>query len=486
MTNLIGQQIGQYQITALVGEGGMATVYRARQASVNRDVAIKVIKVNLAQSADFAKRFEREAQTVANLSHPHILKVFDYGQQQGLLYLVMELLSGGSLAAALKRGALPPDRVLRILEQISGALDYAHGQNIIHRDLKPQNVLLDAMHNVFLTDFGIAKIVTDVTSVTMTGQMMGTPAYMAPEQWRGETPAPTLDIYALGIMLHEMLTGDLPFKADTPFAMMYAHSSTPPPSLSTARPDLSPAIDAVLQRALAKEPANRFQSAGDLALAFRDALEGRTTPFISTQTPTDKALPRQSGLGADQTLPPQPVPQPSSRLPLLIGGALIILLLAGVLFLLLTNPANTPSIAQVSGTPSQVLVPTTALPTNTDPPPTATLEAVAPTLFAATQLAQAPSPTLTATNSPTALPTIAPTNTPSATASPTATLTSTHTPTTDLRAIVAQTAAAIATQTAIIIEQTAQAVQLETLVAEQVLAFAQTSTSFIPHPLSIT
>ena len=481
MANLIGQQLGQYKITALVGEGGMATVYRAWQASVNRDVAIKVIKVNLAQSEDFVKRFEREAQTVANLSHPHILKVFDYGQQQGLLYLVMELLSGGSLAATLKQGALPLERVLRILEQISGALDYAHGQNIIHRDLKPQNVLLDALSNVFLTDFGIAKIVTDATSVTMTGQMMGTPAYMAPEQWRGETPTPTLDIYALGIMLHEMLTGDLPFKADTPFAMMHAHNYTPPPSLSAARPDLPPAVDAALQRALAKEPADRFQSAGELALAFRDALEGRTLPLISTQTPTGKALPRQSGQGMDQTLPPRPAPPPSSRLPLFIGGALIILLLAGVLFLLLTNPADTPSLAQSSQTPSQALVPTTALPTNTDPPPapatrtdpppTATIQAVAPTLLSATELAQAPTETHTLTASPTH------TATNTATASLTATLTPTHTPTTDLRVIVELTAAAIATQTAIVIEQTAQAIQLQTLIAERVLAFAQTSTA---------
>ncbi len=477
MANLIGQQLGQYEITALIGEGGMAAVYRARQASINRDVAVKVIKVTLAQSSDFVTRFGREAQTVASLSHPHILKVFDYGQQQGLLYLVMELLSGGSLAATLKQGALPPNRVLRILEQISGALDYAHGEKIIHRDLKPQNVLLDQRGNVFLTDFGIAKIVTDVTSVTMTGQMMGTPAYMAPEQWRGETPLPTLDIYALGVMLYEMLTGDLPFKADTPFAMMYAHSSTPPPALSTARPDLSPAIDAVLQRALAKEPADRFQSASDLALAFRDALEGRTAPLLSAQTPTGKALPRQSGLVAEQTLPKRPAPQPSSRFPLLIGGALVILLLVGALFLLLTNPANTPSIAQASATPSQALAPTTALPTNTDPPPSATLEAAAPTLPSSTQLAQAPSPTSTLTTSPTHALTNTATASASATASPTATLTPTHTPSADLRAIVEQTAAAIATQTAVIIGQTAQAVQLETLVAEQVLAFAQTSTA---------
>ncbi|MCS6870116.1 MAG: serine/threonine protein kinase, partial [Anaerolineae bacterium] len=170
MANLIGQTLGQYQITALLGKGGMATVYRARQASINRDVAIKVIKPDLIESEEFKIRFNREAQVIAALSHPHILKVFDYGQHGDLVYLVMELLSGGSLADLLRRGTrLELTEVTRLLDQIASALDYAHRRAIVHRDLKPQNVLLDEERNAFLTDFGIAKLLSETSALTQSG-----------------------------------------------------------------------------------------------------------------------------------------------------------------------------------------------------------------------------------------------------------------------------------------------------------------------------
>ena len=154
---LVGQQLGQYQITALLGRGGMATVYRARQVSVNRDVAIKVIRSDLTKVGTWAARFEREAQTVAALSHPHILKVFDYGRSDEFVYLVMELMSGGSLSSLIAKGGLPTRTAVRMLNQIAEALDYAHQRGIVHRDLKPQNVLLDDNANAFLTDFGIDR-----------------------------------------------------------------------------------------------------------------------------------------------------------------------------------------------------------------------------------------------------------------------------------------------------------------------------------------
>ncbi len=158
MANLIGQRLGQYEIVSLLGKGGMATVYRARQESIDRDVAFKVIKPDLAGADKFIERFKREARTVASFSQPHILKVFDYGQFDDIVYLVMELMTGGSLADFLKTGSLSLETTTLMLEQISGALDYAHRRGVIHRDLKPQNVLLDEDKNVFLTDFGIAKV----------------------------------------------------------------------------------------------------------------------------------------------------------------------------------------------------------------------------------------------------------------------------------------------------------------------------------------
>ncbi len=182
MADLIGQRIGQHEIVALLGEGGMAAVYRARQPSMGRDVAVKVIESKLARNPEFVKRFEREARTVAALSHPFILKVFDYGQQGDLVYLVMELLNGGSLAELIRHEPLSPAKASQLLEQIASALDYAHQKGIIHRDMKPQNVLLDESGNAHLTDFGIVKLLSETTALTQSGLAMGTPTYMAPEQ----------------------------------------------------------------------------------------------------------------------------------------------------------------------------------------------------------------------------------------------------------------------------------------------------------------
>ncbi|MCC7207485.1 MAG: serine/threonine protein kinase, partial [Anaerolineae bacterium] len=272
MADLIGQRLGNYQVTALLGEGGMAAVYRARQVNIDRDVAIKVIDARLARNPEFIRRFEREARTIASLNHAHILKLFDYGQHDDAIYLVMELLMGGSLAAQVRRGPLPAERVAGILDQIASALDYAHQKGIIHRDLKPQNVLFDEAGQAHLTDFGIAKIVNEGTSLTMSGMTMGTPMYMAPEQWQGADLDARSDVYALGVMLYEMLSGQAPFLADTPASLMYKHLQETPPPLQPHRPDLPAGIEAVLIKALAKNRDRRFSSAGDVAAAFRLAL----------------------------------------------------------------------------------------------------------------------------------------------------------------------------------------------------------------------
>jgi serine/threonine-protein kinase len=284
MDPLIGQTLGQYEIISTLGAGGMATVYRARQKSMDRYVAVKVIKQDLVGTKDFLARFEREARTVANLSHPHILKVFDFGNQGNTLYLVMELLDGGSLSKFIAvNGPVEPATTVRLFDQIGQALDYAHAQNIIHRDLKPENVLLDKSQNAFLTDFGIAKLLDDSGSaLTQTGIMMGTPAYMAPELWDAQLADARSDLYALGIMLYHMITGTLPFMGTTPMRIMMLHVNAQVPPPSAVKATISPQVDAVVRKALSKNPAERFQSAHELVSAYQRAV---TSPAMSFPTP---------------------------------------------------------------------------------------------------------------------------------------------------------------------------------------------------------
>jgi len=287
MDDLIGQRLGQYDIVSLLGEGGMAVVYRARQTSIERDVAIKVIKPDLLSSAEFIARFQREATTTASLSHPHIRKVFDYGQHNDTVYLVSELIEGQTLADWLTLGPLPPGIAARVMMQMASALDYAHARGVIHRDLKPQNVLIDRVGNAFLTDFGLAKLIAENLALTQVSAAMGTPYYMAPEQWKGDSADAQTDNYGLGVMLFEMLTGALPFIGDTQYSLMQKHLYELPPQIQTIRPDLTARLDALFLRALAKERADRFGSALELADAFHAVLrdEGLLAPGQNLTTP---------------------------------------------------------------------------------------------------------------------------------------------------------------------------------------------------------
>jgi serine/threonine protein kinase len=387
MSELIGQTLGQYQITAVLGAGGMATVYRAHQLSIKRDVAIKVIQSKLARNPDFVKRFEREAQTVASLDHPHILKVFDFGQQGDLIYLVMELKTGGTLAELIASNQLSLDSIAVLLTQIASALDYAHLRGIIHRDLKPQNVLLDEQGNAVLNDFGIAKLIQpDYTSLTQTGAAMGTPAYMSPEQWHGHVIDARSDIYALGIMLYEMLAGQVPFRAETPASIMFAHLQQNPPLLRELRPTLPPYLDPVIQIALAKNPDERFQFARALADAFRDAINGK--PFV---------IPEKSPvLSTSGSIPVAPISRRGSSLLLIIAGVLIaVLVIGGLLRTSQRNNDSTPTSPAVNVITTTVTQVAAALATTTELSTTET-----PILASPTQSATS-TPTVTLTASPT-------------------------------------------------------------------------------------
>jgi tRNA A-37 threonylcarbamoyl transferase component Bud32 len=274
-----GQMLGPYRIIGQIGQGGMASVYKAYQPSMDRNVAIKILPSELAESKEFAGRFQQEARIIARLEHPHILPVFDYGESDGISYLVMRYLEAGTLRDRLAAGPLTMDEIDRTLEQFADALGYAHGQGIVHRDLKPANALVDSQGNLFLTDFGIAKLLQGTSHFTKTDAVMGTPAYISPEQAQGRPVDARSDIYSLGIILYEMVTGQVPFVADTPLAVIFKHVSDPLPLPSTIKPGLPEPIEQVILKALAKDPADRFASAAEFASAWKRARAGGGAPL---------------------------------------------------------------------------------------------------------------------------------------------------------------------------------------------------------------
>ena len=270
--DLQGEPLRGYRLLDQIGEGAFGVVYRAIQPQVEREVAIKAVHPELANHPDFVRRFEREAQIVARLEHPHIVPLYDYWREPDAAYLVMRYLRGGSVESLLGSGPLEPTRTARILDQVASALSAAHRQGVVHRDVKPGNVLLDEDGNAYLTDFGVALDAgsPEKTSGTM---MRGTPAYLSPEQIRLDPTTPRSDIYALGIVLFEMLTGDHPFPDDSLTALLQRHANDPLPSVREASPELPTAVDVVIARATAKDPSDRFADVLDVATEFRAALD---------------------------------------------------------------------------------------------------------------------------------------------------------------------------------------------------------------------
>ncbi len=263
--SLIDRTLGGCHITRELARGGMSTIYLAEQTSLGRSVALKVMSQNLLGDPTFMARFSREVATTARLQHPHIIPVYDFGQQDGVPYIVMAYVPGGSLEDLLASGPLSLDEAARIIRQVAAALDYAHTQGIIHRDVKPANILLDAERNAVLSDFGIAKLLAATQSITK-DDLVGTPSYLAPELISDSaTASPAVDVYGLGVTLYRMLTGVLPFPARTAVQMMWAHVNEPAPPVTTQRPDLPSGVDQVLQKALAKTPDARYASAAALA-----------------------------------------------------------------------------------------------------------------------------------------------------------------------------------------------------------------------------
>jgi eukaryotic-like serine/threonine-protein kinase len=293
--SLIGQSLGRYHILEQLGEGGMAIVYKAYDTRLEKEVAVKVIrteKLTLETMDKSLKRFAREAKALARLTHPNIIPIIDYGEEEGAPYLVMDFIPGGTLKRKLSgNNPIEWQEAAKLLTPIIRALDYAHKQKIIHRDIKPSNILITESGEPMLTDFGIAKIVEIEETADLTGTSMGvgTPEYMAPEQVSQKITDHRVDIYATGIILYEMVTGRKPFRAETPLAVLLKHASEPLPRPTKFAPNLPKNVEHILLKALAKDPKNRYQNMGDFALALEKLAnrQGKAAP-IKPKTARDR------------------------------------------------------------------------------------------------------------------------------------------------------------------------------------------------------
>lgn len=323
--DLVDRTLGQFQILEQVGKGGMATVYRAYQSNLQRQVAIKVLSPKLADDLDLVKRFLREAQSAAALHHPNVIVIHDVGSEGDIHYIVTEFLEGMTLASLLEQeGALPLERVQRILSQIAGALDYAHSKGYIHRDIKPSNVMVDPAHEdrVTLMDFGLVQVAGG-SRITRTGFIMGTPDYMSPEQARGDPIDSRTDIYSLGVTVYHMLTGGVPFQRPTPHAVLLAHIMEDPPSITAAHQEIPQQVEAIVRKAMAKDPCDRYEWAGDVAADMEMAFKSPDTfiappvrPSMYPHSPSTLSMPGPPQYV--QTPPPGPpsfVQTPSGGIP---------------------------------------------------------------------------------------------------------------------------------------------------------------------------
>jgi serine/threonine-protein kinase len=338
--------VGRYELEELVGSGGMSNVFRAHDRLLERTVALKILHEQYTRDEDYVERFRREARAVAQLTHPNIVTVIDRGEQDGRQFIVFEFVEGQNLKELSAQGPLDPREAIRLTLQVAHALSFAHARGLVHRDVKPQNVLLNEDGQAKVTDFGIARSL-DVHGVTQTGTVLGTSDYIAPEQARGQKVDPKTDIYSLGVVLYELLTGEVPFSGDNFVAVAMRHVSEPAPSVLEHRPDCPLRLDLAIQRAMAKDPADRFASMDELCAELEACvaeLDGR------------------DGEGATMIVPPATRPRRTRpqrehrQFP--FGIALIVilaaLLVAGGAYLLLSSDSAKKALHVSSASPKPV------------------------------------------------------------------------------------------------------------------------------------
>ena len=281
-----GEQIGPYRILEQLGQGGMATVFKAYHPALDRYVAIKVLHQAFLEDPNFQARFQREARVVAKLEHPNIVPIYDYAEHEKRPYLVMKFIEGETLKARLQRGPLPASEIERIVEAVGAGLYYAHTQGILHRDIKPSNVMLSKDGQIYLADFGLARIAQSGESTLTSDMILGTPQYISPEQAIAKKDLDEgTDIYSFGVMIYEMVVGRVPFSADTPFSVIHDHIYTSLPLPSSVNPNVSSDVERVLLKALAKDRPDRYPDVDSMVQAFKEAWMNQTETIIGASQP---------------------------------------------------------------------------------------------------------------------------------------------------------------------------------------------------------
>jgi serine/threonine-protein kinase len=376
----VGENVGPYRIVEQLGQGGMATVFKAYHASLDRYVALKALHPAFNQDPNFEARFQREARVVAKLEHPNIVPVYDYAEHEKRPYLVMKFIEGITLKARMDQSPLTSDEITRIVDAVGSALSYAHRQGVLHRDIKPSNVLMATDGQIYLADFGLARIAQSGESTLSSDMIMGTPQYISPEQAMGKGDLDQrTDLYSFGVMLYEMVVGKVPFNADTPFSIIHDHIYSPLPLPRVVNPKVPEPVERVLLKALAKEREDRFEDAARLVSAFEAAWNEAGVPMQGSDAhvsqvvdakvePTRAAVVSESGMatkiaGAPREVKAEEKPAATGSVPksgkkrsrwVWIGSGILVILCLCAIVAIRNNAANGPAQARVTEVSSPV------------------------------------------------------------------------------------------------------------------------------------